>query len=91
MNNRLCYQMTKVERVLPILDRAHVPVYRIELDANRPTPILHTGAGPFDWVTIAFGRDQKGDWSEVSAWLRGVELRQRRRRGRALQGEEGTA
>lgn len=82
MNHRLEYQLRKVERVLPLLTRHHVPVYRIELDVQRPAPRLHTGAGPYDWIIIGFGLDDRGPWTDYSAWLRGVELWRRARTGR---------
>ena len=82
MNVRLEYQLEKVARVLPLLARAHVPVYRIELDAARPAPKLHTGAGPYGWINVGFGLDDRGPWADYSAWLRGVELWRRVRTGR---------
>ncbi len=82
MNRRLEYQLRKVERVLPLLARAHVPVYRIELDVQRAAPKLHTGAGPYGWISIGFGVDGRGPWTEYSAWLFGVELWRRVRTGR---------
>lgn len=79
MNNRLHLQLKKIARVLPLLERAHVPVYRAILDANRPAPQLHTGTGPYGWISIGFGIDDKGAWTDYSAWLLGVELYHRAR------------
>lgn len=82
MNGRIELQLRKVARVLPLLKRAHVPVYGVTLDANRPAPTLHTGAGPYGWTLVGFGLDGRGPWTDYSAWLGGVELWRRVRTAR---------
>ena len=82
MNSRIRLQLKKVARVLSLLERAHVPVYAVELDANRPAPRLHTGAGPYGWISIGLGIDAKGPWTDYSTWVHGVELWRRVRTGR---------
>lgn len=79
MNRRISLQLKKIARVLPLLEHAHVPVYSIALDAHRPAPKIHTGAGPYPWISIGFGVDAKGAWTDYSTWLCGVELWRRTR------------
>lgn len=79
---RLELHLKKVARVLPLLEGAHTPIYRIELDANRPSPQIHVGAGPFGWIEVGRGVDQKGPYLDYAAHLRGVELHRRVRDGR---------
>ncbi len=85
MNRRIDHHIDRVRRVLSQLAVHHVPVYGVEIDANRPRPLVRVGAGPYDWRCTAFGQDDKGCWQELTARLDGVELyrRVRHRAGRA--------
>jgi len=83
MTTRLEYHIQKVARVLPLLEHTHTPIYRIELDANHPSPQIQVGAGPFGWIEVGHGIDAKGPYIDYAAHLRGVELRRRQRKGRA--------
>lgn len=82
MNARLDRQLECVRRALRELYDTHTPVYDVRLLSNRVQPILHVGSGPFNWTAIGYGRDERGDWTDYSAHLRGCELRRRVRSGR---------
>lgn len=79
MNHRLAHQIVGVRRVLTELERRHVSVFRVELDANSPRPIVRTGPGPFAWTCSGFGHDPRGQYVDYVAHLRGVELHHRQR------------
>ncbi len=83
-DHRLDYQLDRTRRVLTKLQRRNVPVYSIEIGVRRSRPLIHTGAGPFDWHVVAFGHDEKGHWQEHIAHLDGVDLYRRLRPHRAL-------
>lgn len=81
MNSRIELQLRKVARVLPCLAAQHVPVYGVQMNPNWVRPVLHTGAGPYFWQSVAMGMDAKGYWIDYVAHLRGVELQRRVRPG----------
>lgn len=77
MNRRIDHHLARVQRALNLLERRHVPVYGVEISSNRSRPLIHTGAGPYDWCCTAFGQDTRGPWWDYVAALNGVDLYRR--------------
>lgn len=82
MNARILHQLDRTRRALTVLAETHTPIYGARLDCNRAQAILHVGAGPFGWIPVGSGLDDRGPWTDYAAHLYGVELRRRVRAAR---------
>jgi len=79
MTSRLDDRLTIARRVVRELQRLHVAVHRVTLDAQSPRPVIETGTGPFDWVCAERGQDASGAYWIYASRYQGAELRRQAR------------